>query len=160
MNLFKIIAQGLIKMIKKIFTFIALLMFTSLSQSIELVNEEKGKMQDKEIKELIITDNKVGEGREAEKGLTVTVHATGWLYEKGEKTSKFDSSVDRREPFSFVLGVGQVIKGWDNGVSGMQVGGSRTIVIPSDMGYGSRGAGSVIPPNSDLIFEVELIEIQ
>ncbi|MBT6232146.1 MAG: FKBP-type peptidyl-prolyl cis-trans isomerase [Nitrosomonadales bacterium] len=135
-------------------------MFTSLSQSIELVNEEKGKMQDKEIKELIITDNKVGEGREAEKGLTVTVHYTGWLYEKGEKTSKFDSSVDRREPFSFVLGVGQVIKGWDQGVSGMQVGGSRTIIIPSDMGYGSRGAGNVIPPNSDLIFDVELIEIQ
>ena len=147
-------------MIKKIFTFIALLMFTSLSQSIELVNEEKGKMQDKEIIELIITDNKVGEGREAEKGLTVTVHYTGWLYEKGEKTSKFDSSVDRREPFSFVLGVGQVIKGWDQGVSGMQVGGSRTIIIPSDMGYGSRGAGNVIPPNSDLIFDVELIEIQ
>ena len=147
-------------MIKKIFTFIALLMFTSFSQSIELVNEEKGKMQDKEIKELIITDNKVGEGREAEKGLTVTVHYTGWLYEKGEKTSKFDSSVDRREPFSFVLGVGQVIKGWDQGVSGMQVGGSRTIIIPSDMGYGSRGAGNVIPPNSDLIFDVELIEIQ
>ena len=147
-------------MIKKIFTFIALLMFTSLSQSIELVNEEKGKMQDKEIKGLIITDNKVGEGREAEKGLTVTVHYTGWLYEKGEKTSKFDSSVDRREPFSFVLGVGQVIKGWDQGVSGMQVGGSRTIIIPSDMGYGSRGAGNVIPPNSDLIFDVELIEIQ
>ena len=147
-------------MIKKIFTFIALLMFTSLSQSIELVNEEKDKMQDKEIKELIITDNKVGEGREAEKGLTVTVHYTGWLYEKGEKTSKFDSSVDRREPFSFVLGVGQVIKGWDQGVSGMQAGGSRTIIIPSDMGYGSRGAGNVIPPNSDLIFDVELIEIQ
>lgn len=147
-------------MIKKIFTFISLLMFTSLSQSIELVNEEKDKMQDKEIKELIITDNKVGEGREAEKGLTVTVHYTGWLYEKGEKTSKFDSSVDRREPFSFVLGVGQVIKGWDQGVSGMQVGGSRTIIIPSDMGYGSRGAGNVIPPNSDLIFDVELIEIQ
>ncbi len=147
-------------MIKKIFTFISLLMFTSLSQSIELVNEEKGKMQDREIKELILTDNKVGEGREAEKGLTVTVHYTGWLYEKGEKTSKFDSSVDRREPFSFVLGVGQVIKGWDQGVSGMQVGGSRTIIIPSDMGYGSRGAGNVIPPNSDLIFDVELIEIQ
>ena len=72
----------------------------------------------------------------------------------------FDSSVDRREPFSFVLGVGQVIKGWDQGVSGMQVGGSRTIIIPSDMGYGSRGAGNVIPPNSDLIFDVELIEIQ
>ena len=134
--------------------------FTSLSFAIEIVNQEKDKMQEKGITELIITDNKVGDGREAEKGLTVTVHYTGWLYENGEKTTKFDSSVDRREPFSFVLGVGQVIKGWDNGVSGMQVGGSRTIIIPSDMGYGSRGAGSVIPPNSDLIFEVELIEIQ
>ena len=134
--------------------------FTSLSFAIEIANKEKDKMQEKEITELIIKDNKVGDGREAEKGLTVTVHYTGWLYENGEKTTKFDSSVDRREPFSFVLGVGQVIKGWDNGVSGMQVGGSRTIIIPSDMGYGSRGAGSVIPPNSDLIFEVELIEIQ
>ena len=147
-------------MIKKIFIWIAMMSFTSLSFAIEIVNKEKDKMQEKGITELIITDNKVGDGREAEKGLTVTVHYTGWLYENGEKTTKFDSSVDRREPFSFVLGVGQVIKGWDNGVSGMQVGGSRTIVIPSDMGYGSRGAGSVIPPNSDLIFEVELIEIQ
>jgi FKBP-type peptidyl-prolyl cis-trans isomerase FkpA len=147
-------------MIKKIFILIAMMSFTSLSFAIEIVNKEKNKMQEKGITELIITDNKVGDGREAEKGLTVTVHYTGWLYENGEKTTKFDSSVDRREPFSFVLGVGQVIKGWDNGVSGMQVGGSRTIIIPSDMGYGSRGAGSVIPPNSDLIFEVELIEIQ
>ncbi len=147
-------------MIKKIFILIAMMSFTSVSFAIEIVNQEKDKMQEKGITELIITDNKVGDGREAEKGLTVTVHYTGWLYENGEKTTKFDSSVDRREPFSFVLGVGQVIKGWDNGVSGMQIGGSRTIVIPSDMGYGSRGAGSVIPPNSDLIFDVELIEIQ
>ena len=117
-------------------------------------------MQDKGITDLVITENKVGDGREAEKGPTVTVHYTGWLYEDGKKTTKFDSSVDRREPFSFVLGVGQVIKGWDNGVSGMQVGGSRTIIIPSSMGYGTRGAGDVIPPNSDLIFEVELIKIQ
>tara|TARA_B100001173_G_C15814143_1_gene473297 strand:- start:243 stop:656 length:414 start_codon:yes stop_codon:yes gene_type:complete len=133
---------------------------TSLLYAIELVNEDKGKMQEKRITELIITDNKVGDGREAEKGLTVTVHYTGWLYQDGAKTTKFDSSVDRREPFSFVLGVGQVIKGWDSGVSGMQVGGSRTIIIPSNMGYGSRGAGDVIPPDSDLIFEVDLIEIQ
>ena len=147
-------------MIKNILILITMLCCTSLSNAIELVNKEKSKMQDKGITDLIITDNKVGDGREAEKGLTVTVHYTGWLYENGEKTTKFDSSVDRREPFSFVLGVGQVIKGWDNGVSGMQVGGSRTIIIPSSMGYGSRGAGDVIPPNSDLIFEVELIEIQ
>ena len=147
-------------MIKNILILITMLSCTSLSYAIELVNEEKSKMQDKGITELIIIDNKVGDGREAEKGLTVTVHYTGWLYENGEKTTKFDSSVDRREPFNFVLGVGQVIKGWDSGFSGMQVGGSRTIIIPSRMGYGSRGAGDVIPPNSDLIFEVELIEIQ
>ena len=147
-------------MIKNLLILITMLCCIPLSHAIELVNEEKSKMQDKGITDLIITDNKVGDGREAEKGLTVTVHYTGWLYEDGEKTTKFDSSVDRREPFSFVLGVGQVIKGWDNGVSGMQVGGSRTIIIPSSMGYGSRGAGDVIPPNSDLIFEVELIEIQ
>ena len=147
-------------MIKNILILITMLFCTSLSYAIELVNEEKSKMQDKGITDLIITDNKVGDGREAEKGLTVTVHYTGWLYEDGKKTTKFDSSVDRREPFSFVLGVGQVIKGWDNGVSGMQVGGSRTIIIPSSMGYGTRGAGDVIPPNSDLIFEVELIKIQ
>jgi FKBP-type peptidyl-prolyl cis-trans isomerase FkpA len=147
-------------MIKNILILITMLCCTSLLYAIELVNEEKSKMQDKKITDLIITDNKVGDGREAEKGLTVIVHYTGWLYEDGEKTTKFDSSVDRREPFSFVLGVGQVIKGWDNGVSGMQVGGSRTIIIPSSMGYGSRGAGDVIPPNSDLIFEVDLIEIQ
>ena len=147
-------------MLRNFFMLIVMLVCSSLSHSIELVYGEKKNMEDKQIKELIITDNKVGEGREAEKGLTVTVHYTGWLYENGKKTSKFDSSVDRREPFSFVLGVGQVIKGWDNGVSGMQVGGSRTIVIPSEMGYGSRGAGNVIPPNSDLVFDVELLEIQ
>ena len=147
-------------MLRNFFMLIAMLVCSSLSHSIELVYGEKKNMEDKQIKELIITDNKVGKGREAEKGLTVTVHYTGWLYENGKKTSKFDSSVDRREPFSFVLGVGQVIKGWDNGVSGMQVGGSRTIVIPSEMGYGSRGAGNVIPPNSDLVFDVELLEIQ
>ena len=147
-------------MIKNILILVTMICCTSSSHAIELVNEEKSKMQDKGITDLAITDNKVGDGREAEKGLTVTVHYTGWLYEDGKKTTKFDSSVDRREPFSFVLGVGQVIKGWDNGVSGMQVGGSRTIIIPSSMGYGTRGAGDVIPPNSDLIFEVELIKIQ
>ena len=76
-----------------------------------------------------------------------------------KKGEKFDSSLDRREPFNFVLGVGQVIKGWDDGFDGMKIGGSRTILIPSEMGYGSRGAGGAIPPNADLIFEVELLEI-
>jgi FKBP-type peptidyl-prolyl cis-trans isomerase FkpA len=104
----------------------------------------------------------VGEGREAEKGLTISVHYTGWLLDatkNDKKGEKFDSSLDRREPFTFVLGVGQVIKGWDDGFDGMKIGGSRTILIPSEMGYGSRGAGGAIPPNADLIFEVELLEI-
>mgnify|MGYP000694935540 FL=1 len=93
----------------------------------------------------------------------MTVHYTGWLYDvnaNSNKGNKFDSSKDRGEPFTFVLGVGQVIKGWDQGFAGMKIGGSRTIIIPSDMGYGSRGAGNVIPPNADLIFDVELLGIQ
>ena len=108
-------------------------------------------------------DNQLGEGREAEKGLTITVHYSGWIYDENEddkKGNKFDSSKDRNEPFTFVLGVGQVIKGWDDGFAGMKIGGTRTIIIPSEMGYGSRGAGSVIPPNADLIFDVELLGIQ
>ena len=106
-----------------------------------MLTRRKEKCKIKEIKELIITDNKVGEGREAEKGLTVTVHYTGWLYEKGEKTSKFDSSVDRREPFSFVLrGRSSYQRLGSVELSGMQVGGSRTIIIPSR--YGIRFKGS------------------
>ena len=100
-----------------------------------MLTRRKAKCKTKEIKDLIITDNKVGDGREAEKGLTVTVHYTGWLYENGEKTTKFDSSVDRREPFSFVLrGRSSHQRMGSTGVSGMQVGGSRTIIIPSEYG--------------------------
>ena len=97
-----------------------------------------------------------GEGAEAEKGQTVVVHYTGWL----EDGTKFDSSLDRDTPFDFSLGAGQVIKGWDEGVAGMQVGGKRKLTIPSDLGYGARGAGGVIPANATLIFEVELLEIR
>ena len=153
--------QGIKKMIKNILILIAMLSCTSLSYAIELVNEEKSKMQDKGITDLIITDNKVGDGREAEKGLTVTVHYTGWLYEGGKKTTKFDSSVDRREPFSFVLGVGQVIKGWDEAMELLNKGSKARLVIPSELGYGSMGAGNgVIPPNATLIFDVELVDIK
>ena len=115
------------------------------------------------IQELTINDSEIGQGREAEKGLSITVHYTGWLYDarsNDRKGKKFDSSLDRREPFSFILGVGQVIKGWDEGFKGMKIGGKRTIIIPSDMGYGQRGAGNVIPPNADLIFDVELLGIK
>jgi FKBP-type peptidyl-prolyl cis-trans isomerase FkpA len=115
------------------------------------------------ITELIKNDTLVGQGREAEPGFNVTVHYTGWLYDPSKpdgKGTKFDSSVDRHEPFVFFLGGGQVIRGWDEGFAGMKVGGKRTLIIPPDYGYGARGAGGVIPPNATLIFDVELLDIK
>ncbi len=100
-------------------------------------------------------DLAVGEGEEATAGRRVTVHYTGWL----ENGTKFDSSHDRNQPFSFDLGKGQVIRGWEEGVAGMKVGGRRRLTIPPQLGYGARGAGGVIPPNATLIFEVELLEV-
>ena len=108
-------------------------------------------------------DVKQGTGAEAQAGKNVVVHYTGWLYDPaqpGGKGTKFDSSRDRGEPFSFPLGAGRVIRGWDEGVAGMKVGGQRTLVIPPDMGYGARGAGGVIPPNATLIFDVELLDVK
>ena len=105
-------------------------------------------------------DAKIGTGDEAVSGKTVDVHYTGWLNDEGRKGKKFDSSVDRGSPFSFPLGAGRVIKGWDEGVAGMRVGGKRTLMIPPELGYGARGAGGVIPPNADLIFEVELLNVK
>jgi FKBP-type peptidyl-prolyl cis-trans isomerase len=105
------------------------------------------------------TDSKVGDGAAATAGHKVSVHYTRWLDNNGEKGRKFDSSLDRGEPFSFALGAQQVIKGWDEGVAGMKVGGKRTLVIPSELGYGARGAGGVIPPNATLIFDVELLKV-
>ncbi len=104
-------------------------------------------------------DTVTGSGPEAKAGQQVTVHYTGWLYNDGEKGGKFDSSKDRNDPFSFGLGAGMVIKGWDEGVQGMKVGGKRTLVIPPELGYGARGAGGVIPPNATLLFEVELLSV-
>ncbi len=106
--------------------------------------------------ELKIEDIAVGEGAEAAAGNRVTVHYSGWL----ENGRKFDSSVDRGDPFVFPLGEGRVIKGWDLGVAGMKVGGKRRLTIPSNLGYGARGAGGVIPPNATLIFEVELLGVK
>ncbi len=112
---------------------------------------------------LIKNDSKVGTGAEAVAGHQVTVHYTGWLYDEkapDHKGRKFDSSRDRGEPFTFDLGAGMVIRGWDQGVAGMKVGGQRTLVIPPQLGYGARGAGGVIPPNATLVFDVELLGVR
>ncbi len=104
-------------------------------------------------------DTTVGSGDVAKAGQRVSVHYTGWLFNDGVKGAKFDSSKDRNDPFGFGLGGGQVIKGWDEGVQGMQVGGTRVLVIPPQLGYGARGAGGAIPPNATLMFEVELLGV-
>ncbi|MDB5591727.1 FKBP-type peptidyl-prolyl cis-trans isomerase [Enterovirga sp.] len=103
------------------------------------------------------TDEVVGTGPAPKAGQTVNVHYTGWLDQGGQRGTKFDSSRDRGEPFSFKLGAGQVIAGWDEGVAGMKTGGRRILIIPAALGYGARGAGGVIPPNATLIFDVELL---
>ena len=111
---------------------------------------------------LQMEDTVVGTGAEARAGQNVRVHYTGWLYDPAAANSrgrKFDSSKDRGQPFGFGLGQGQVIRGWDEGVQGMKVGGTRVLTIPPEMGYGARGAGGVIPPNATLMFEVELLSV-
>ena len=105
-------------------------------------------------------DTTTGDGAEARKGQNVTVHYTGWLYKDGQQGAKFDSSKDRNDPFVFALGAGMVIRGWDEGVQGMKIGGTRKLTIPPQLGYGARGAGGVIPPNATLVFEVELLGLQ
>jgi FKBP-type peptidyl-prolyl cis-trans isomerase len=114
------------------------------------------------ITQLIKQDVKTGTGTEAGAGREVEVHYTGWLYDEGKtdhKGRKFDSSRDRNEPFSFRLGGGEVIPGWDQGVAGMKVGGQRMLTIPPDLGYGAQGSGGVIPPNATLVFDVELLNV-
>lgn len=103
-------------------------------------------------------DTQVGTGAEAQPGQHVHVHYTGWLFNDGQQGAKFDSSRDRGQPFAFPLGAGHVIKGWDEGVAGMKIGGQRTLIIPAELGYGARGAGGVIPPNATLKFDVELLD--
>ena len=107
------------------------------------------------------TDTKIGDGASAKAGNKVSVNYTGWLYNNGAKGAKFDSSLDRGQPFQFTLGAHQVIAGWDEGVAGMKVGGKRTLIIPPELGYGARGAGGgAIPPNATLIFDVDLLQVQ
>jgi peptidylprolyl isomerase len=109
---------------------------------------------------LQISDSKVGTGASPKPGQTCVMHYTGWLYENGQKGKKFDSSVDRNEPFEFPIGQRKVIAGWDEGVATMKVGGKRTLIIPPTLGYGARGAGGVIPPNATLMFDVELLDVK
>jgi peptidylprolyl isomerase len=105
-------------------------------------------------------DTVVGTGAAPQQGQTCSVHYTGWLSDQGQRGKKFDSSLDRGQPLAIPIGVGRVIKGWDEGILSMKVGGKRTLYIPAALGYGTRGAGGVIPPNAELIFDVELMGIQ
>jgi FKBP-type peptidyl-prolyl cis-trans isomerase FkpA len=150
-----------------VFRIVAMVLMACFAFSITTVvnadpQKEKNTMK-KSISNLEITDQVVGKGKEAIAGTDVTVHYTGWLYDPNKPEghgTKFDSSVDRGEPFSFLLGGGQVIRGWDDGVLGMKEGGKRTLIIPSSLGYGSRGAGGVIPPYATLLFDVELLNVK
>lgn len=116
-----------------------------------------------DVTELAIIEERVGDGDTATAGVLAVVHYTGWLYDAeadDRRGAKFDSSRDRGQPFSFPLGAGRVIRGWDQGVDGMQVGGRRLLFIPAELAYGARGAGNVIPPNATLVFDVELLEVR
>ena len=142
-----------------ILTIVVLVAFTWILQggNIMAVSEKESNAQEVTTPSgLKYVDQVVGTGDVAVAGKTASVHYTGWL----ENGKKFDSSVDRGQPFSFPLGAGRVIKGWDEGVQGMKVGGKRKLTIPSDLGYGSRGAGGVIPANATLIFDVELLGVR
>ena len=142
---------------------LALLLTVGIISTTACTQQALPSMETSKVTELIKKDMTQGEGAEAKAGQHVTVHYTGWLYDEAapqQKGKKFDSSRDRNQPFDFPLGAGHVIKGWDVGVQGMKVGGNRTLIIPAAMGYGTRGAGGVIPPNATLVFDVELLKIE
>ena len=144
---------------------LAILLSTGLfstSACTEHAKPTKPNLETRNMTELIKTDVKLGTGDLATAGKRVSVHYTGWLYDSAAPNNqgrKFDSSRDRNEPFVFPLGAGRVIKGWDQGVEGMKVGGQRTLIIPAHLGYGARGAGGAIPPNATLVFDVELLGV-
>ena len=142
--------------ISAVFMLLISLTFTSRAADMKPTDKPSGGQEVTTESGLKYSDVVVGNGREAALGDTATVHYTGWLTDG----KKFDSSVDRKEPFSFRVGAGQVIKGWDEGVAGMKVGGKRKLTIPPQLGYGARGAGGVIPPNATLIFDVELLGLR
>lgn len=141
--------------LSSVLSLLGLTVFTFAEEKKMSSNEAAGQVVTTE-SGLQYIDLVVGTGRQAELGDTATVHYTGWLADG----KKFDSSVDRKEPFSFRVGAGQVIKGWDEGVGTMKVGGKRKLTIPPQLGYGARGAGNVIPPNATLTFDVELLELR
>lgn len=149
---------------KGLLNFVALFLFAIfLSQNALAYKEHGAPAQITGVMELKKIDQKVGQGESATVGNTVNVHYTGWLYDENapdKKGKKFDSSHDRGQYFSFLLGSGRVIKGWDQGVMGMKVGGQRTLIIPPSMAYGVYGAGNVIPPNATLVFDVELVSFK
>ena len=145
-------------MFRAIFAAAALTLATPVATSLTPAHAQQGKRMTT-ASGLQIIEVKEGTGATAA-GKTATVHYTGWLYTNGQKGQKFDSSLDRGDPFSFPVGGGRVIKGWDEGVAGMKVGGKRTLIIPPEMGYGARGAGGVIPPNATLMFDVELLAVK
>lgn len=141
---------------KKLLVMAVAALFAAILVLPALAADKKGKKMITTASGLKYVDLVEGTGKSPSKGKVVTVHYTGTL----DNGRKFDSSVDRNEPFSFVIGVGQVIKGWDEGVMGMKVGGKRQLIIPANLGYGARGAGGVIPPNATLHFDVELLGVQ
>jgi len=146
------------------FVFLPLaILFVALTTLSGCSEQASSTASSESVAELVKNDVKIGDGTEATRGDMISVHYTGWLYDESashNKGKKFDSSRDRGQPFGFKLGAGRVIQGWDQGVVGMKVGGQRTLIIPSSLGYGARGAGGSIPPNATLIFDVELLNIR